>query len=583
MNRSNVTEGRPVVPTSHPKILLVDDHPANLMALSELLRRDDVEVLMAESGAEALELLLVHDVALALIDVQMPEMDGFELAELMRGVERAKHVPIVFVTAGTRDADRRFRGYEAGAVDFLYKPIEPDVLKGKVNVFLALYRQRRELSRLLEERTEAEKAIRESEARLQSLANRLEQTVEERTRELVESQERLRALASELNLAEQRERARLATELHDHLQQILVLGKLKLSSGKRFAGGLSEVEQMIHETEEVFAEALQYTRSLVAELSPPVLRDHGLGAGLRWLGQHMEKYGMNVTVTVPEDQELKLPEDQVMLLFQSMRELLINSIKYAGIGRAVLTLERRGERLYLSVRDEGKGFDSAVLNGTPGKGFSSKFGLFSIKERMRSLGGSLELETSPGNGTTATLVLPVRDDERRRTVGDSSGEERSDEFISRRRHPEAAFAGKVGTPPGSDGAAGLIRVLLVDDHAMMRQGLRAMLDGYKDVQIVGEAVNGLEAVRLAEQLRPRIVVMDINMPKMNGIEATREITGRDPCIIVIGLSVNAGDDNRDAMTKAGARTLLTKEAAVNQLYETMQSVLKDCSPVSYSS
>jgi two-component system, sensor histidine kinase and response regulator len=152
---------------SHPKILIVDDHPTNLMALSELLRRDDVELLVAESGAEALELLLVHDVAVALIDVQMPEMGGFELAELMRGVERAKHVPIIFVTAGTRDADRRFRGYEAGAVDFLYKPIELDVLKSKVNVFLALNRQRRELSRLVEERKEVENALRESEARLQ--------------------------------------------------------------------------------------------------------------------------------------------------------------------------------------------------------------------------------------------------------------------------------------------------------------------------------------------------------------------------------------------------------------------------------
>jgi DNA-binding NarL/FixJ family response regulator/anti-sigma regulatory factor (Ser/Thr protein kinase) len=579
MNIANVMEGWTAAQTSHPKILLVDDHPANLMALSELLRRDDVELLCAESGAEALELLLVHDVALALIDVQMPEMDGFELAELMRGVERAKYVPIIFVTAGTRDVDRRFRGYETGAVDFLYKPIEPEVLKSKANVFLALNRQRRELSRLLEERAEAEKTLRESEARLESLANRLEQIVEERTGELLETQERLRALASELNLAEQRERARLATEMHDHLQQILVLGKLKLSGGKRFAVGLSAVEKMIHETEEVFAEALQYTRSLVAELSPPVLRDHGLGAGLRWLGDYMEKYGMTVTVTVPEDRELEVPEDQVMLLFQSMRELLINSAKYAETGRAVLTLEQRDDRLYLTVRDEGKGFDPAAADGTPIVGMSSKFGLFSIKERMRSLGGSLELETSPGKGTTATLVLPLRADDRSKALGARAGEERNGAFTGMRGYPEAASAGKAINHQGSCIASRAMRVLLVDDHAMMRQGLRAMLDGYEDVQVVGEAVDGWDAVRLAEQLRPRIVVMDINMPKMNGIEATREITSRDPHIIVIGLSVNASDDNHDAMTKAGAATLLTKEAAVDQLYQTMLTVLKDCCPV----
>ncbi|MBX3302166.1 MAG: response regulator [Nitrospira sp.] len=580
MNTPNVIAGRRAAQTSHPKILLVDDHPANLMALSELLRRDDVELLLAESGAEALELLLVHDVALALIDVQMPEMDGFELAELMRGVERAKHVPIIFVTAGTQDANRRFRGYEAGAVDFLYKPIEPDVLKSKANVFLALNRQRRELSRLLEERTEAEKALRESEAKLQSLAKRLEQTVEERTGELVASQERLRALASELNLAEQRERARLATEMHDHLQQILVLGKLKLSSGKRFAAGLSTVEKMIHETEEVFDEALQYTHSLVAELSPPVLRDHGLGMGLRWLGDYMEKYEMAVTVTVPEDEALELSEDKVILLFQSVRELLINSAKYAETGRAVLTLEQRDERLYITVRDEGKGFDPGAAAGrTPGGGMSSKFGLFSIKERMRSLGGSLELETSPGKGTTATLVLPLRDDERGGALGVRSGEEKNDVCIAMPGYHEIAFAGKAINHQSSEITSQAIRVLLVDDHAMMRQGLRAMLDGYEDVQVVGEAVDGLDAVRLAEQLQPRIVVMDINMPKMNGIEATREITSRNPHSIVIGLSVNAGDANHDAMIQAGAATLLTKEAAVDQLHQTMFTVLKDFSPV----
>ena len=105
-----------------------------------------MEVLQARSGAEALELLLVHDVALALLDVQMPEMDGFELAELMRGSERTRHVPIIFVTAGARDQHRMFQGYEAGAVDFLYKPIEPHILRNKADVFFQLYRQKQQLA-----------------------------------------------------------------------------------------------------------------------------------------------------------------------------------------------------------------------------------------------------------------------------------------------------------------------------------------------------------------------------------------------------------------------------------------------------
>jgi two-component system, sensor histidine kinase and response regulator len=133
------------------KILLVDDLAENLLALEALLRRDGVELLSARSGREALELLLSHDVALALVDIQMPEMDGFELAELMWGTQRTRHVPIIFITAGARDTQRMFRGYEVGAVDFLYKPVEPMLLGHKVSTFVDLHRQRLERERLADE------------------------------------------------------------------------------------------------------------------------------------------------------------------------------------------------------------------------------------------------------------------------------------------------------------------------------------------------------------------------------------------------------------------------------------------------
>ncbi|WP_426753418.1 hybrid sensor histidine kinase/response regulator [Myxococcus sp. Y35] len=141
--------------TPRVKCLLVDDLEENLIALGALLRREDVEVLQARSGAQALELLLEHeDVALAFLDVQMPEMDGFELAELMRGSERTRHIPIIFVTAGAHDQRRRFKGYDAGAVDFLYKPLEPHVLRNKAEVFFQLHRQKQQLARQLDELTE---------------------------------------------------------------------------------------------------------------------------------------------------------------------------------------------------------------------------------------------------------------------------------------------------------------------------------------------------------------------------------------------------------------------------------------------
>lgn len=147
----------------HPvTCLLVDDLEENLLSLEALLRRQDLVLLKARSGDQALELLLRHDVALALVDVQMPGLNGFELAELMRGNERTRRIPIIFVTAGSADSQRRFRGYEAGAVDFIQKPIEPDILRSKVEVFFELYRQRQQIAAQRDELEAQAQALREA-------------------------------------------------------------------------------------------------------------------------------------------------------------------------------------------------------------------------------------------------------------------------------------------------------------------------------------------------------------------------------------------------------------------------------------
>ncbi|WP_392353366.1 hybrid sensor histidine kinase/response regulator [Brevundimonas sp. LF-1] len=146
-------------------LLLVDDLEENLLALEALLKSEGVVCLKARSGDEALELLLVHDVALALLDVQMPGMDGFQLAEFMRGNVNVRHIPIIFVTAGSADLQRRFRGYEAGAVDFIQKPIEADILRSKAKVFIDLYRQRMESLAQRDELKAYANALREADRR----------------------------------------------------------------------------------------------------------------------------------------------------------------------------------------------------------------------------------------------------------------------------------------------------------------------------------------------------------------------------------------------------------------------------------
>lgn len=422
------------------------------------------------------------------------------------------------------------------------------------------------------ERKQGEAALHDAHERLRRWNEDLEQAVNAKTAELIQSQERLRALASELSLTEQRERTLLATELHDHLQQMLVLGKLEIGQGKRFAVGSPACERVMKRVDDILSDSLTYSRTLVAELSPPVLRDHGLAAGLKWLAEYMKKrHEQTVTVSVPEE-DLKLPEDQRILLFQSVRELLINASKYAGTGEAAVEMIQSENQVRIEVRDQGAGFDltaDAAAVGTPSGGISSKFGLFSIKERMRALGGSCVIESAPGQGTRATLNLPLIQSEQR-TVAD--GEEvKSGEGAGHRPSKHSPPATHHPTLQKN----GLIRVLLVDDHAMVRQGLRSVLDAYADVQVVGEAQDGSEAVRLAGELRPRVVVMDINMPTMNGIEATERIKTRWPGTVVIGISVNTGDASGQAMKQAGAVGLITKDAAVDELYAAIRRETTD--------
>ncbi|MBW2194695.1 MAG: response regulator, partial [Deltaproteobacteria bacterium] len=149
--------------TQKPNILLVDDKPENLLALESLLEGPDLNLVKATSGNEALGLTLKYDFALFLLDVQMPDMDGFETAELMRSSERTRPVPIIFVTAINKEQKHVFKGYESGAVDYLFKPLDPDILQSKVRIFLELHNQKKGLERMNEELRKANEKILEQQ------------------------------------------------------------------------------------------------------------------------------------------------------------------------------------------------------------------------------------------------------------------------------------------------------------------------------------------------------------------------------------------------------------------------------------
>ena len=410
-----------------------------------------------------------------------------------------------------------------------------------------------------------------AEEALRRLNGDLERRVLDRTRDLVASNHRLQALASELTLAEQRERKRLASELHDYLAQILALGRIKMSQlrQKVVPSEAPAVQQLVGEIDTLLEKAGEYTRSLMAKLNPPVLDELGLPSALTWLAKQMPLHGLMVDVRLAQEQ-VTLPDDQAVLLFQSVRELLINVAKHAGTDRATVTLKVDPEQhLRIEVQDHGRGFDPI---GMEAKSENGHFGLFSVKERMQAMGGSLDVKSRPGEGTTITMVLPLvksRPAEPRAAAGSIADAAVS--AVSKVSSEPSVFHiphAPYHPPPGNT-----IRLLLVDDHTMVRQGLRSLLESYEDVVIVGEGSNGDEAIELVEQLRPALVVMDLNMPKKNGIEATARIKARWPETVVIGLSVQAGEEARRAIVNAGGAVLLTKEAAVDELYRTIREVL----------
>jgi PAS domain S-box-containing protein len=386
-------------------------------------------------------------------------------------------------------------------------------------------------------------ARKRAEEALRKANDELEWRVRERTAELseaigtLEQQARhLRALAAELTLAEQRERRRLAGVLHDGLQQLLVAARVRAHMMGRSSD--PEVRDGCQEMVALLAEALAEARTLTGELSPPTLQKGGLLPALEWLTRWMgEKHRLTVCLCPPAAPLPPLAEDVSVLLYQAVRELLLNTVKYAQVAAAEVALTHQEHTLTLTVADAGIGFDPARLRVAGG--VEGGFGLLGIRERLELVGGHLEIESRPGQGSRFRLVAPLR--------------------------PVAEEA-PAARPPASPAAAGRrTRVLVVDDHALVRRGFVTLLAGAPDLEVVGEAADGKMAIDLTREMAPDVILMDISMPVMNGIEATRAIHAEFPAARVIGLSALDAAEQSDAMRAAGAVACVNKSDSAEAL------------------
>jgi PAS domain S-box-containing protein len=395
-----------------------------------------------------------------------------------------------------------------------------------------------------------------TEASLLNLNKTLETRVSQRTEELEEAYAELlqrnihyRELVKRLAQAEEQERKRIAQLLHDNHQQLLVAAKFRIETLQNGAHS-PDVQTTAGQILEILDEAVEMTRSLTLELAPPILHGPGLMTAIQWLARRMEEeHELKVGVygALPST---RIPTEVSEILLRSTRELLFNVVKHADVKQARVSIAIVEQQLFLIVEDEGAGFDLAgVLEPT------KAYGLFSIQEQLSSLDGRMDITSVVQQGTTCTLSIPVAT----AFIADS-------EVL-----PIIAYT----TEPADTSTAlrGPIRILIADDHTLVRKALVQTLSLANDFDVIGEAADGLDAIEKVRTLKPDIVLLDITMPQMNGIEATLSITSEWPEVGVIGLSMHPSDEMESRMLAAGAASYLQKLTPVDQLFATIRAVM----------
>jgi signal transduction histidine kinase/ActR/RegA family two-component response regulator len=511
--------GKQAEPVSEHSVLVLTPTGRDANVMGELLSRERIAFVRCASIDELLQRARAGSGPIIVADEALTGPATQSLVELLNAQPQWSDLPVI-ILVGRRS--RRARIAPLGTNRYavvLERPIAVASLLTVLNSAMSARHRQYEVRDLLRNQ--------------HSLSARLEHRAGQ-----------LQRLTAEITDAENRERRRIADILHGDLQQTLVaihiaLGPLQDVADDQARSAVDRARRLVDQVGES-------CRALSHELSPPVLRYVGLAAAVEELvGEVQKVYGVTIDLTTGDMEDAN--ETLRIFLFQALRELLFNVYKHAGVDRVSVDLRMEGDRLRLRVADQGRGFSSESLYVEGGRG--GGFGLFSLHERLTHLGGKMEIRSAPGKGCCVTLYGPP-------SV----------------RAPKPAHETRHGVEaaPLPERTSGC-RILVADDHRLVREGLILMLERERDLCVIGEAENGKDAVQKARQLRPDIVLMDVSMPVMDGVEATRLLHGELPGIQVIGLSAFREEAIAQRMLDAGARMHLLKHQASDMLLNAIRS------------
>jgi signal transduction histidine kinase len=354
--------------SAHEKvnILMVDDQIGKLLSYEAILGDLGENLIKAHSGREALDHLLKTDVAVVLLDVSMPELDGYDLAEMIRQHPRFQKTPIIFISAVLLSDMDRLRGYERGAVDYISVPVVPELLRAKVSVFVDLHRKTRQLETLNHE---------------------------------------LRRLSSSLIAAQDQERRRIARDLHDGLGQELSGAKMMVDCLQMQNQSAEWKEKAAAEASALIDQAIQQVRSLSHLLHPPMLDEVGLQSSLQWyLDGLTKRSGLETSLEVEPEDFPRLGAELETTIFRIVQEALTNVYRHAEAQRACVRLALTENQIVVTVCDDGKGLPDAVAHFEAGK---IGIGIAGMRQRVKEFDGELHLRNA-NPGAVLEVIIPSK-------------------------------------------------------------------------------------------------------------------------------------------------------------------------------